>query len=323
MDTAKIGLVSQNHGQNNMLPLSISYEMKDTSVATVDSSGLVTANAKGRTRLKIIDSANELETYVYIKVIDGLEPLLTTGLNFTVALKQNGTVWSFGKNDLGQLGSGDNVNKNEPVAVKCANSTDELKNIKQISSGYYHSVALSDDGKIYTWGSNAKGQLGNGSNTNSNFAVEVQGLNNIIKVEACEETTIALDKEGNVWAWGEGYSILPMKLISSHKMVDVSRKIFLSTEGLIYQISDLENRVNSLSRIAKISSGGGYNGSKFYLALTDNGYVYSWGDNTYGQLAKTSNSLTAPVSSDAYEISAVAAASFVRQGDRRSLCSWI
>lgn len=90
-----------------------------------------------------------------------------------------------------------------------------------------------------------------------------------------------------------------MKLISSHKMIDVSKKMFLSTDGLIYQISDLENRVNTLSRIAKISSG-----ENHYLALTDNGYVYSWGTNTYGQLAKTSNSLTATVAKDVYDISA-------------------
>lgn len=302
-----------------MLSLSISYEIKDTAVATVNGTGMITALKEGNTRLKIRDNANEIETYVYIKVINGIEPILTTGTNFTVALKQNETVWSFGKNDLGQLGSGDNVNKNEPVPVKYANSTDDLKNIKQISSGYSHSVALSNDGKVYTWGANTAGQLGNGTKANTNFAVEVLGLTNIVKVEACENITIALDKDGSIWVWGEGYSILPMKLISSHKMIDVSRKMFLSTEGLIYHISDLENRVNNLSRIAKISSG-----KDHYLALTDNGYVYSWGNNNqYGELARTSSSLTAPVATDAYEISAGDDISFVKKGDRRSLCIWI
>lgn len=103
IDSTKIGLVSQNYAQNNMQPMNISYEIKDNAVATVDSAGIITAHIKGNTKLKIRDNANEIETYVYIKVIEGPEPQLTTGSNFTIALKQNGTVWSFGKNDLGQL----------------------------------------------------------------------------------------------------------------------------------------------------------------------------------------------------------------------------
>lgn len=152
------------------------------------------------------------------------------------------------------------------------------------------------------------GQLGNGTNSNTNYAVEVQGLSDIIKVEAYQNITIALDKEGKVYTWGESYSTLPMRLISSKKMVDVSGKIFLSEEGFIYEISNLENRLNNLSQIAKISAG-----TDHYLALSVHGYVYSWGvNNVYGELGKTSLYLTSAVTKDAYEIIAGNDTSFVK-----------
>lgn len=155
IDNSKIGLVNQNITQSGISIGSISYEIQNLEIATIDSTGTITAIEKGHTKLKIKDDTNEIETYVYIKVIDKTTPMLSTGNNFTIALKENGTVWSFGKNDVGQLGSGDNTNSNKPVSVKYANSTDLLQNITQISSGYNHSVALSKEGKVYTWGANA------------------------------------------------------------------------------------------------------------------------------------------------------------------------
>ena len=313
IDRSKINFVSQLALQDSISLGNLTFEILDTNIANL-SGDTITGVLEGNTKLKITDVDNQIVTYVYITVIQGEKSALTTGNNFTVALKQNGTVWSFGKNDLGQLGSGDNLNKNEPISVKCQNSTDELKDIKQISSGYSHSVALSNDGKVYTWGANNHGQLGNGTNNNTTFAVEVQGLKDIEKVEAYQNITIALDKDGNIWVCGEGYSILPMKLISPNKMIDVSGKLFLSKEGYIYDISDLGNRLNSLSRISKISSG-----KEHYLALETNGNVYSWGGkNKYGELGKTSSSLTAVVTNNAYNISAGDEISFISKDDGES-----
>ena len=152
------------------------------------------------------------------------------------------------------------------------------------------------------------GQLGNGTELDSMFAVKVDGLKDIVKVVACQNITIALDKEGKIYAWGEGYSNLPMRLISSNKMIDVSGKTFLSQEGFVYDISDLETRINNLSQIAKISSGKDHN-----LALSVYGYVYSWGaNNQYGELAKNSSCITAQIIKDAYEINAGNDTTFVK-----------
>lgn len=312
IDKNEIQLVSEHKTQDSMLQLgNILYEILDTNIATNDENGIITGIKEGHTKIKIYDETNELETYMYINVIKGIKPMITTGTNFTIALKQNGTVWSYGKNDVGQLGSGNNENSNKPIQVYCDNTNTPLNNIVQISTGNSHSVAISSDGTVYTWGLNNKGQLGNGTNDNSNHAVKVEGLSNIKKVEAYKDMTIAIDNEGKLYTWGDGYTSLPMKKICSIKVVDVSGKLLLSNEGYIYDISNLNNRINNLSQIAKISCGVDHN-----LALSVYGNVYSWGtNNQYGELVRTSSSITANIAENSYNIIAGNDTTFVVKDD--------
>lgn len=301
IDKNLVQLVNQNSTQQNSVVLgNIDYEILNSSVASFQTSGIITGVSKGVTKLHITDKTNNLETYIYVNVIDAPETRLSTGNEFTVALKENGTVWTFGKNNVGQLGNGDNTNSNKPVQVMFGNADTPLENITQIASGDSHSIALAKDGTIYTWGNNVNGQLGNGTNNNSNVAVKVDGLSNIVKVDAYENFSIALDSEGKVYVWGKDYSILPMRLITPNKMSDISGTLLLGQNGNIYNISDLDNPIKGLSRIAKISAGVDH-----YLALTTNGYVYSWGaNNSYGELGRTSSSITAQIAKDVVDISA-------------------
>ena len=77
----------------------------------------------------------------------------------TVALKQDDTVWAWGRNSYGQLGNGTTTDSSTPVQV--------LSGVKAIATGYYHTVAVKQDGTVWTWGWNANGQLGNGTQTDS------------------------------------------------------------------------------------------------------------------------------------------------------------
>lgn len=97
IDTSKIQLVNYNSKQvsNNINLGNISYEILDTAIATVDGNGNILAKTEGITKLRIKDNTNNLETYIYITVVDGIKTKLTVGNNFTVALKNNGTVWSY------------------------------------------------------------------------------------------------------------------------------------------------------------------------------------------------------------------------------------
>ena len=77
--------------------------------------------------------------------------------DFSVALKADGTVWTWGNNSDGQLGIGDNVSKTYPIKVM------EIENAIDVSVGYYDTVVVKKDGTVWSWGYNGYGQLGDGT----------------------------------------------------------------------------------------------------------------------------------------------------------------
>ena len=98
-----------------------------------------------------------------------------TGLGqHTIAAKADGTVYTWGYNNYGQLGNGNTgTGSNVPVAVYTSGVLSG-KTITQVAAGYFHSIALASDATVYTWGYNYYGQLGNGNTgTDSNVPVAV------------------------------------------------------------------------------------------------------------------------------------------------------
>ncbi|KAF4134020.1 Ubiquitin-transferase HECT domain-containing protein [Phytophthora infestans] len=107
------------------------------------------------------------------QVVDALSSQVVTkvacGLYHTVAATSDGEVYSFGKNDYGQLGLGHARNLKTPALVKTSLGESDEK-IVAVSCGYYHTVTISEKGKLITWGRNDYGQLGIGSKEHKNSA---------------------------------------------------------------------------------------------------------------------------------------------------------
>ena len=95
---------------------------------------------------------------------------ITAGVSHTVARKQDGTVWTWGLNDYGQLGNG--TTSNSPVPVRMGN----LGNISTLAAGNYHTVVVSRDGTVWASGYNSVGQLGDGTQIHSSSPIMVSGL---------------------------------------------------------------------------------------------------------------------------------------------------
>ena len=91
-----------------------------------------------------------------------------------MALKTNGTVWSWGWNHFGQLGDGTTTSRRVPVRVE------NLTGVIQIAGARDHALALRSDGTVWAWGDNEFGNLGNGSDGQSSVPVRVNGLTNIV-----------------------------------------------------------------------------------------------------------------------------------------------
>lgn len=84
------------------------------------------------------------------------------GGQHTLVLTDTGEVWAVGRGDEGALGLGEGVKKNHTEWTKIKYFEDRGKKVKMIAAGFGHSVAITDDGRLYVWGLNSEGQLGLG-----------------------------------------------------------------------------------------------------------------------------------------------------------------
>jgi alpha-tubulin suppressor-like RCC1 family protein len=117
------------------------------------------------------------------------------GAGHSVALKRDGTVWTWGTT-FGPLGDPTTVSDPTPIQVS------GLGSVVAVAAGESHTLALKSDGTVFAWGWNRWGQLGDGTSTNRTAPVQVNGLTGVAAIAAGGATSMALKKDGTVWAWG-------------------------------------------------------------------------------------------------------------------------
>ena len=155
------------------------FSTLDSSIATVDeNTGVVTAQGIGATYIKVHNKENNIWAAVKVNVNGkqgNVQPKIVGGYNHFVALKANGTVWTWGYNANGELGLGDNQNRTEPTQVKAeitledgTTKEEEITDAIDVAAGANHTLILRKDGTVWATGYNNKGQLGNGTTTSSN-----------------------------------------------------------------------------------------------------------------------------------------------------------
>jgi len=124
---------------------------------------------------------------------------ISTRENFTLALKTNGSLWGWGDNGEGELGS---IYPKifQPILLD-TNGTN-ITIWDDMSAGGNHSVALGNDGSIWSWGKNASGELGDGTFEQSRTAKQ-EALNaNWRALSAGYDHTVAIENNGTLWGWG-------------------------------------------------------------------------------------------------------------------------
>lgn len=121
---------------------------------------------------------------------------IALGSFHTVAVKVDGTIWSWGSNGSGQLGNGNTTDTYDPIQISGTNW-------KQVSAGNSFTGAIKLDGTLWTWGANNFGQLG--SNSTAYYSSPVQtaaGGNNWKQVSLGELSAAAIKTDGTLWTWG-------------------------------------------------------------------------------------------------------------------------
>jgi len=179
----------------------------------------------------------------------------STGGFHTAAVRSDGTLWTWGYNNNGQLGDGTTTTRSSPIQV----GTDA--NWAQVSSGYYFTVGMRTDGTLWAWGYNTDGQMGNGTTSSSGQWTPVQvGSGNDWSSVACGfYHVLALKQNGTLWAWGSN---------SAGGLGDGST----TSRSTPVQ-------VGSATSWHSISAG-----KEYSAAIQKDGTLWSWGSNAYGAL---------------------------------------
>ena len=131
---------------------------------------------------------------------------ISAGENHTCAIASDNRAYCWGSNKNGQLGNGSTADSNVPVAVNMSGAL-AGKTIKQILAGGDHGCVVASDDKMYCWGLNNNGELGNNSSVNSSVpvAVNTDGVlagKTIRQMSAGFSSTCAVDSEYNMYCWG-------------------------------------------------------------------------------------------------------------------------
>ena len=240
---------------------------------------------------------------------------LAGGENHSLAVKSDGSVWAWGDNTYGQLGTGTTTSSTTPVQVS------GLSGATAVAAGDISSAALKSDGSVRTWGYNGDGELGNGTTTSTSSPVQVSGLSGVTQLAAGNYHVLALKSDGTVVAWGFNYAgelgdgtttsrTAPVAVNGLAGVVQVAagglpccagHSVALKADGTVWtwgynkhgqlgigvtgSVITTPTEVSGLSGVIQIAA----NGDNTY-ALKSDGTVWAWGDDSYGQLGNPSAS---------------------------------
>jgi alpha-tubulin suppressor-like RCC1 family protein len=213
------------------------------------------------------------------------------GARVTIALKSDGTVWTWGLSDCvlgtgdcGKLGDGTRNNRSIPVQVRGPGNVGYLTSIKAIMGGEHDNYALDINGKLWAWGGNFTGQLGDGTYTNSVVPVQV-ALTSVTSLGGRGYHNLAVKSDGTVWAWGW----------NSRGQLGHDTSASPCPNSLHGTCSNLPVQVNGIANPLAVT-GGGF----FSLALMPDHTLMAWGANERGELGDgtyTDRPAPVPVSS--------------------------
>jgi alpha-tubulin suppressor-like RCC1 family protein len=209
----------------------------------------------------------------------------------SLAIRTDGTVWSWGKNAYGELGDGSTTVRGTPVQVV------GLTNAVAVATGLYGSVALLSDGTVRGWGLNNYGQVGDGTATNRLTPVPVVGLSNVVAIASGTYFRIAIKSDGTVWGWGSG-TATPAQVAGLSQVLRISAGAWhafaVREDGTLWawggnnygQLGDgtTTDRASPIliagpNRVVAIIGGAGHS-----VAVTADGTVWTWGSNSAGEL---------------------------------------
>ena len=264
--------------------------------------------------VEVLRKTNKFE-FVY-QVGDNLPMMpdaVSLGEMHSAVIKEDGSLYMWGKNDRGQVGNGTTENVATPVKV--------LDNVVAVALGGYHSAAITEDGSLYTWGYNGSGQLGYDTYSKNESGEKISAtprklMDGIVSVSLGSTHSAAISKTGNLYAWGDNtYGQVgngnfnstetePVLIMNHVVCVDLGDKYSaaVNSDGTLYtwgysangQLGNDDTShfyitpMKIMENVAKVSVGRYSSG-----AVTKDNKLYTWGQNTvYGLLGFADSAIT-------------------------------
>ncbi len=204
---------------------------------------------------------------------------VTGGESHSCAARDQGLVWCWGWNDVGQLGvtGGD---RTTPVLVRGPGGVGNLTSVVALSAGRKFNCAARSDGSAWCWGENTFGQLGDDSLVNNSIPVQVRGpggvgtLGSVVAPASGEIHACARNTGGSVYCWGENSFGQLGNDTTTNSRVPVQVR---GPAGAGF-----------LSDVTRIGAG-----FRHTCAVKTDGTVWCWGRNDFGQLGNGTTSATA------------------------------
>jgi alpha-tubulin suppressor-like RCC1 family protein len=190
---------------------------------------------------------------------------VAAGDSHGMAVKVNGSLWVWGANTYGQLGTGNTTPVTNPVQVTAITNAVAVA-AGGLANNRAHSLAVRSDGSVWAWGSNASGELGDNTTTQRLSPVQVSqstGMTNVVAVAASYSHSLALTSSGTVWAWGDNYYGQLGDGTNTNRWMPV--------------------QVPGLTGVVAIAAGSYYS-SGFSAALKTDGTVWVWGNGSVGEM---------------------------------------
>jgi alpha-tubulin suppressor-like RCC1 family protein len=187
---------------------------------------------------------------------------VSTGVAHTAAIKTDGTLWTWGQNTFGQLGTNNTIIRSSPIQTVSSGT-----NWKQISVGTAHTAAIKTDGTLWTWGYNISGQLGDNTIVEKSSPIQtISGGTNWKQVAGGTNNTAAIKTDGTLWLWG----LNDTGNLGDNTVIPKSSPVQTVAGGTNWKQLNLGTTLGGVAGCTN--------------AIKTDGTLWSWGRNQYGQL---------------------------------------
>lgn len=259
------GAISINLGQLNRF---VTQNIQIIAQVTATSGSVSNTASVTSSRFDSNTANNSATTTVDVAPIGAFNDVIAISSSYATnfAVKRDGTIWGWGRNDYGVmiLGDGNTGLGQSSTPVR----TQLITNAVAVSTGGTHSLVLASNGTVWGWGSNGSGESG-GAPPYPHLPSTISGLNNIIAVSAGFSHSLALQNDGTVWAWG----------------ANDSGQLGLGNNNF----NPAPTKIPGLTGVTFICAG-----TNLSLVVKNDGTVWSWGANPNGQLGHSGGPVNTP-----------------------------